>query len=80
MIAELTQYLRGWQHYFKLAICKSSMQGLDEWIRRRLRCYRRKQRKRRYGIAIWLQQQGVTERNAKKMVRGVGSVLVARGI
>ncbi|TKE98806.1 hypothetical protein FCV61_10740, partial [Vibrio sp. F12] len=54
-------------HYFKLAIRKSSLQRLDEWIRRRLRCYRLKQRKRRYGIATWLQQQGVTERNAWKV-------------
>ena len=67
VIAELTQYLRGWQDYFKLAIRKSSMKRLDEWIRRRLRCYRLKQRKHRYGIATWLQQQGVTERNAWKL-------------
>ncbi|MGR5366445.1 group II intron maturase-specific domain-containing protein [Photobacterium damselae] len=26
MITELTQYLRGWQHYFKLAMRKNSMQ------------------------------------------------------
>ncbi|TMX78835.1 group II intron maturase-specific domain-containing protein, partial [Photobacterium damselae] len=67
VITELTQYLRGWQHYFKLAIRKSSMQQLDSWIRRRLRCYRLKQRKRKYSIAMWLQQQGVTERNAWKL-------------
>ncbi len=67
VITELTQYLRGWQHYFKLAMRKSAMQGLDEWIRRRLRCYRLKQRKRRYSIAIWLQRHGVTERNAWKL-------------
>ncbi|MCE7729347.1 group II intron reverse transcriptase/maturase [Vibrio campbellii] len=67
IIAELTQYLRGWQHYFKLAIRKSSIQRLDEWIRRRLRSYRQKQRKRKYSIAIWLQQQGVTEHNAWKL-------------
>ncbi|HIF9252623.1 TPA: group II intron maturase-specific domain-containing protein, partial [Photobacterium damselae] len=66
-ITELTQYLRGWQHYFKLAMRKSSMQQLDSWIRRRLRCYRLKQRKRKYSIAMWLQQQGVTERNAWKL-------------
>ncbi|HIF9499519.1 TPA: group II intron maturase-specific domain-containing protein, partial [Photobacterium damselae] len=42
VITELTQYLRGWQHYFKLAMRKSSMQQLDSWIRRRLRCYRLK--------------------------------------
>lgn len=67
IITELTQYLRGWQHYFKLAIRKSAMQRLDEWIRRRLRCYRLKQRKRRHSIATWLQRQGVTERNAWKL-------------
>ncbi|TLS80398.1 hypothetical protein FD722_20585, partial [Photobacterium damselae subsp. damselae] len=64
VITELTQYLRGWQHYFKRAMRKSSMQQLDSWIRRRLRCYRLKQRKRKYSIAMWLQQKGVTERNA----------------
>ncbi|NOH95141.1 group II intron reverse transcriptase/maturase [Vibrio sp. AIC-3] len=67
IITELTQYLRGWQHYFKLTVSKSAMQRLDEWIRRRLRCYRLKQRKRRHSIAIWLQRQGVTERNAWKL-------------
>ncbi|MGR5096992.1 group II intron reverse transcriptase/maturase [Vibrio maritimus] len=67
IITELTQYLRGWQHYFKLAIRKSAMQRLDEWIRRRLRCYRLKQRKRRHSIARWLKRQGVTERNAWKL-------------
>ncbi|UTV30945.1 group II intron reverse transcriptase/maturase [Photobacterium atrarenae] len=67
VIVELTQYLRGWQHYFKLAIRKSAMQRLDEWIRRRLRCYRLKQRKRRYSIATWLRQEGVSERNAWKL-------------
>ncbi|MCU8238222.1 group II intron reverse transcriptase/maturase [Vibrio vulnificus] len=67
IITELTQYLRGWQHYFKLAIGQSAMQRLDEWIRRRLRCYRLKQRKCRYSIATWLQRQGVTARNAWKL-------------
>ncbi|MBE3655303.1 group II intron reverse transcriptase/maturase [Vibrio navarrensis] len=67
ILTELTQYLRGWQHYFKLAIGQSAMQRLDEWIRRRLRCYRLKQRKRRYSIATWLQRKGVTERNAWKL-------------
>lgn len=67
VITELTRYLRGWQHYFKLTLRKSAMQRLDEWIRRRLRCYRLKQRKRRYSIAIWLQRQGVTECNAWKL-------------
>ena len=67
IIQELTQYLRGWQQYFKLALKPSVMGALDRWIRRRLRSYRLKQRKRKYSIAMWLQREGVTERNAWKL-------------
>lgn len=67
IIKELTQYLRGWQHYFKLALKPSVMGTLDSWIRRRLRSYRLKQRKRKYSIAMWLRQEGVSERNAWKL-------------
>ncbi len=67
IIQELTQYLRGWQHYFKLALKPSVMGALDSWIRRRLRSYRLKQRKRKHSIATWLQREGVTERNAWKL-------------
>jgi len=67
VIRELTQYLRGWQHYFKLALRKGMMSDLDSWIRRRLRSYRLKQRKRKYSIAMWLRQRGVTESNAWKL-------------
>nr|WP_279386877.1 group II intron maturase-specific domain-containing protein [Parashewanella curva] len=64
---ELNQFLRGWQHYFKLGIKKGQMSDLDSWIRRRLRCYRLKQRKRTYSIAMWLKSLGVTEHNAWKL-------------
>lgn len=64
VITELTVYLRGWLHYFKLAQARSLMQRLDEWIRRRLRCYRLKQRKRRWSIAKWLMQLEVKEHHA----------------
>ena len=67
VIRELTQYLRGWQHYFKLALRKGMMSDLDSWIRRRLRSYRLKQRKRKYSIAMWLRQRGVSESNAWKL-------------
>jgi len=67
IVKELTQYLRGWQHYFKLALKPSVMGALDSWIRRRLRSYRLKQRKRKHSIAMWLQREGVTERNAWKV-------------
>lgn len=67
IIRELTQYLRGWQNYFKLGLRKREMGLLDSWIRRRLRSYRLKQRKRKYSIAIWLQRLGVSERDAWKL-------------
>ncbi len=67
VIEELTRYLRGWLHYFKLARARSIMRDLDSWIRRRLRSYRLKQRKRRWSIAQWLRQLGVDERLAWKL-------------
>lgn len=36
-IKELNRYLTGWGGYFMLADTPSAFQGLDEWIRRRLR-------------------------------------------
>ncbi len=64
VIKELTVYLRGWLRYFKLAKARTLMRRLDEWIRRRLRCYRLKQKKRRWSIAKWLMQIDVTEHHA----------------
>ena len=37
IVAELTQALRGWVHYFKLSTVKKIFEELDRWIRRRLR-------------------------------------------
>ena len=64
VIRELTRYLRGWLQYFRLARARRLLRDLDTWIRRRLRCYRLKQRKRRWPIAQWLQQLGVKEHRA----------------
>jgi len=64
IIHELNQFLRGWRQYFRLAQSKSWFEEMDSWIRRRLRCYRLKQRKRRYSVAMWLQQLGVKEHHA----------------
>jgi len=41
--AELRSYLTGWKLYFRLAEAPSTFQGLDEWIRRRLRAVQLKQ-------------------------------------
>ncbi|MFZ4779747.1 MAG: reverse transcriptase domain-containing protein [Terrimicrobiaceae bacterium] len=37
IVSEINRYTRGWIGYFRLATTPSVYQGLDEWIRRRLR-------------------------------------------
>ena len=67
MIRELNSYLTGWVTYFRYAACRSHLQRLDEWIRRKLRCVRLKQRKRAKPIADFLQSLGVPERSAWRL-------------
>ena len=67
VIATLNRYLNGWLTYFKLASAKRVMAELDAWIRRKLRCYRLKQRKRGSSIAKWLVNLGVSEKDAWKI-------------
>ena len=64
MIGELNSHLTGWVTYFRYAACKSHLRRLDEWIRRKLRCVRLKQRKRAKPIADFLRSLGVPEWNA----------------
>ena len=64
MIRELNSYLTGWVTYFRYAACKRHLKRLDEWVRRKLRCVRLKQRKRVKSIADFLQSLGVPEWNA----------------
>jgi len=45
--------------YFRHAACRSHLQWMDKWIRRKLRCLRLKQRKRAGPIAEFLHQLGV---------------------
>jgi RNA-directed DNA polymerase len=61
MISELNSFLRGWVIYYRHAACKSHLRRMDEWIRRKLRCVRLKQRKRAKPIADFLQQLGVPQ-------------------
>jgi len=64
MIGELNSYLTGWVTYFRYAACRSHLKRLDEWIRRKLRCVRLKQRKRAKPLADFLQSLGVPEWSA----------------
>lgn len=67
IIEELNLLIRGWFNYFKMVAAKSIMQKLDAWIRRKLRCYRLKQRKRGQSIRKWLVSLGVKEIDARKL-------------
>jgi RNA-directed DNA polymerase len=64
VIRELNEFLTGWVTYFRHARCLKHLTRLDKWIRRKLRCYRLKQRKRANSIAGFLQELGVPERRA----------------
>src|SRR5262249_1166280 len=43
MIEELAIYLKGWKGYFAFSETPTVLQGLDKWIRRRIRCFLWKQ-------------------------------------
>jgi RNA-directed DNA polymerase len=61
VIRQLNEFLTGWVTYFRYASCVKHLKRLDKWIRRKLRCYRLKQRKRAKGIADFLQELGVPQ-------------------
>ncbi len=63
-IHKLTQYLRGWGHYYLIANAYQLTVELDHWIRRRIRmCYWRQWRKPRTKVRS-LMKLGVSERLA----------------
>lgn len=64
VIENLNQKLHGWINYFKIVETPSRLRDLDSWIRRKLRCYRLKQRKRCYPIVKFLMSLGVSSKNA----------------
>jgi RNA-directed DNA polymerase len=67
MISELNSFVTGWVTYFALASAKNHLLRLDEWIRRKLRCVRLKQRKRAKSIADFLREMGVPEWRAWRL-------------
>ncbi len=69
MIKSLNIYLPGWFQYFSQTKGISLFQKLDSWIRRRLRCYRLKQRKRKWPIAAWLMKLGISRQNAWRLAK-----------
>ena len=72
-IEELNAVLRGWAAYFKLADSKTALQGLDGWVRRKLRCILWRQWKRPRTRQRHLQRLGLSEQRAwKSAVNGHG--------
>jgi len=67
VIVELNRFLLGWLNYYRNAACRFELQCTDEWIRRRLRCYRLKQRKRGKSISGLLRQLGVSAASASRV-------------
>jgi RNA-directed DNA polymerase len=66
IIAEVSRYLVGWRGYFGICQTPSVLRGLDQWVRRRLRCI------------AWKQWKRGRTRFAELRRRGIGTGLAAK--
>jgi RNA-directed DNA polymerase len=64
-IRELNPVLRGWGYYYRLADVEGVFEGLDQWVRRRLRLILWRQWKRPRTRAKELQKRGLDQDRAK---------------
>ena len=67
VIAELNSFLVGWLLYYRFAAFSGELQRLDAWIRRRLRCYRLKQRKGGKSVTVFLRRLGIPPHQAARI-------------
>lgn len=67
VIKQLNVYLRGWINYYRLSDECRVWQGLDAWIRRKLRCYKLKLKKNGSTIAKYLISLGVSGKEARQI-------------
>ena len=65
VIYELNLTQRGWINYFRFTAWNSQVVELDQWIRRKLRCYRIKQRKQGRSLYTFLSKLGVPAQSAR---------------
>jgi len=72
VIVELNLFLVGWIRFYRYAACRFELQGLDAWIRRKLRCYRLKQCKRGKTVARFLQKLGAKPSPAHRVASSAG--------
>jgi RNA-directed DNA polymerase len=59
MVAEANRFIVGWVTYYRDARCRSTLEDLDGWLRRKLRCVRIKQCKSPSAIAAFLRKNGL---------------------
>jgi RNA-directed DNA polymerase len=67
VIVELNLFLVGWLTYYRFAAMRGELGRMDEWIRRKLRCYRLKQRKRGSSLSAFLRKLGVSASSAGRV-------------
>ncbi|MEX3612936.1 MAG: group II intron maturase-specific domain-containing protein, partial [Burkholderia gladioli] len=67
--AESLTVLRGWINYFRHTQVKGTLEELDGWLRRRLRCILWRQAKHRPRRQSMPRQQGLTEDRARRSAR-----------
>ena len=68
---DLRSYLLGWRGYFRLAETPRVLQGLDEWIRHRLRAIQLKQWKRGRTVYRELRARGLSRTAAAQVAANV---------
>jgi len=64
-IEDLTPLLRGWMAYFRLTETTRSLEEVDEWVRRRLRCILWRQWKRGHTRLAQLKRLGLNPEHAR---------------
>lgn len=67
VIREINILIPGWVRYFRYVQYNGILYKLDEWLRRKLRCYKLKQLKRPKAIAKMLMQRGIAKSSAWKV-------------
>ena len=64
VIERLNVYLQGWLNYYQLCSAPTVWRGLDSWIRRKLRCYKLKQKKSGGTLSAYLMSLGIGAKEA----------------
>ena len=72
VVRELRQLTDGWVRYFRYAPTPSVFTQLDQWIRRRLRCYCWKQWKTRHRRAQMLRRAGLSAAEVRRVAASNG--------